>query len=150
VILGVTCIEVHDSVTTGGVLTEDTLDWFAQDTAGNVWYFGENTTSLSTASSRHRRHLHGPSTAPSAGIIMEAHPAVATSTGRSSSRQRELRRVVGLSDPVTVPYGRSRMPEHTRDDATRAGSPRAQVYAAGVGIVLETDEDTGGGQSWSR
>ena len=41
VILGVTCTEVHDTVTTNGVLTEDTLDWFAQDKSGNVWYFGE-------------------------------------------------------------------------------------------------------------
>src|SRR5262249_27942042 len=46
VILGVTCVEVHDTVTTDGVLTEDTLDWFAQDTSGNVWYFGENTHEL--------------------------------------------------------------------------------------------------------
>src|SRR5207302_6380423 len=30
VILGVTCVEVHDSVFTNNVLTEDTLDWFAQ------------------------------------------------------------------------------------------------------------------------
>jgi hypothetical protein len=28
------------------VLTEDTLDWFAQDKDGNVWYFGENTHEL--------------------------------------------------------------------------------------------------------
>src|SRR6266404_5448167 len=46
VILGVTCVEVHDSVFTNGVLTEDTLDWFAQDRDGNVWYFGENTHEL--------------------------------------------------------------------------------------------------------
>src|SRR5262249_10889032 len=43
VILGVTCVEVHDTVTVDGELTEDTLDWFAQDRDGNVWYFGENT-----------------------------------------------------------------------------------------------------------
>src|SRR5262245_11894702 len=45
-ILGVTVVEVHDTVTTGGVLTEDTLDWFAQDRAGNVWYMGENSGQL--------------------------------------------------------------------------------------------------------
>lgn len=31
VILGVTCIEVRDTVFDDGELTEDTLDWFAQD-----------------------------------------------------------------------------------------------------------------------
>ena len=46
VIDGVTCVEVHDSVFTDGELTEDTLDWFAQDKDGNVWYFGENTAEL--------------------------------------------------------------------------------------------------------
>jgi len=37
VIDGVTCVEVHDSVFTNDVLTEDTLDWYAQDRVGNVW-----------------------------------------------------------------------------------------------------------------
>ena len=37
VIDGVSCVEVHDSVFTNGVLTEDTRDWFAQDKDGNVW-----------------------------------------------------------------------------------------------------------------
>lgn len=46
VIDGVTCVEVHDSVYTNDVLTEYTLDWFAQDKNGNVWYFGENTAEL--------------------------------------------------------------------------------------------------------
>jgi len=40
---GVTCVEVHDQVFTDGELTEDTLDWFAQDKEGNVWYFGEDS-----------------------------------------------------------------------------------------------------------
>ena len=42
VILGVTCIEVRDTGKVDGVLAEDTLDWYAQDKDGNVWYFGEN------------------------------------------------------------------------------------------------------------
>src|SRR5262249_43620079 len=45
-ILGVTTTEVHDIVRTNGEVTEDTLDWFAQDKDGNVWYFGENTEEL--------------------------------------------------------------------------------------------------------
>ena len=43
VILGITCVEVHDTAALDGVLSEDTRDWFAQDDDGNVWYFGENT-----------------------------------------------------------------------------------------------------------
>ena len=40
-IMGVTCIVVRDTVEEDGKLIEDTDDWFAQDTDGNVWYFGE-------------------------------------------------------------------------------------------------------------
>ena len=40
-ILGIQATVVRDTVTVDGVLVEDTLDWFAQDRAGNVWYLGE-------------------------------------------------------------------------------------------------------------
>src|SRR2546423_15290436 len=43
---GVKTIEVRDQVSEGGVPTEDTLDWYAQDDQGNVWYFGELATQL--------------------------------------------------------------------------------------------------------
>src|SRR5262245_10611064 len=45
-ILGVECVVIQDNVFTDGKLSETTLDYFAQDKAGNVWYFGENTKEL--------------------------------------------------------------------------------------------------------
>src|SRR5438105_1051413 len=41
-ILGVTATVVLDRVFINGALAEKTEDWYAQDAAGNVWYFGEN------------------------------------------------------------------------------------------------------------
>ena len=38
---GITCLVVNDVVAEDGVLIENTDDWFAQDTDGNVWYCGE-------------------------------------------------------------------------------------------------------------
>ena len=46
VIDGVTTVEVLDQVYESGTLTEKTLDWYAQDDQGNVWYFGELATQL--------------------------------------------------------------------------------------------------------
>ena len=43
VILGVEVTVVRDRVYEDGKLIEDTLDWYAQDRQGNVWYFGEET-----------------------------------------------------------------------------------------------------------
>lgn len=40
-ILGVECVSVRDVVSIDGEPVEDTIDWFAQDLDGNVWYFGE-------------------------------------------------------------------------------------------------------------
>ena len=42
-IMGVPCVEVRDTVKLDGKLKEDTLDWYAQDRDGAVWYFGEDT-----------------------------------------------------------------------------------------------------------
>jgi len=42
-IMGVPVVVVTDVVEAGGKITEDTVDWFAEDTEGNVWYFGEST-----------------------------------------------------------------------------------------------------------
>jgi sugar lactone lactonase YvrE len=39
--MGIKTVVVRDRGFTNGELSEDTLDWFAQDAAGNVWYFGE-------------------------------------------------------------------------------------------------------------
>src|SRR5687767_8727014 len=40
---GVEALVVRDTVTEGGELIELTDDWYAQDSAGNVWYLGEDT-----------------------------------------------------------------------------------------------------------
>ena len=41
--MGVTTRVVRDRVTVDGEVAEDTFDWYAQDAAGNVWYFGEES-----------------------------------------------------------------------------------------------------------
>lgn len=43
VALGIEARVVHDLVTQGEATVEDTLDWYAQDSDGNVWYLGEET-----------------------------------------------------------------------------------------------------------
>ncbi len=49
-VMGVTCVVVYDvehvyvEELDTWFLTEETYDWYAQDTSGNVWYFGEATT----------------------------------------------------------------------------------------------------------
>ena len=43
VIMGITTNVITDKVFVDGQLQEDTVDWYAADDFGNVWYFGEQT-----------------------------------------------------------------------------------------------------------
>jgi hypothetical protein len=147
VIDGVTCVEVHDSVFTDGELTEDTLDWFAQDKDGNVWYFGENTAELedgliSTIDGTFMAGVDGDKP----GMIMKAHPAVGDfyrqefSLGNAEDEAETL----GLNASVTVPYGSF---QHClKSEETTPLEPDAledKFYAPGVGNVLTVDVETG-------
>jgi len=42
-VMGVKCVVIEDVVTQNQSLVEKTTDWYAQDSSGNVWYFGEDT-----------------------------------------------------------------------------------------------------------
>ncbi|MBA3652213.1 MAG: hypothetical protein H0W66_12220 [Chthoniobacterales bacterium] len=144
---GVTCVEVRDSVFTDGVLTEDTLDWFAQDTEGNVWYFGENTHELidgliSTIDGTFMGGLDGDKP----GIIMKAHPAVGDFYRQefSLANAEDEAESLSLDAVVTVPFGTF---EHClQSEETTPLEPdllEDKFYAAGVGNVLTMDVNSG-------
>jgi hypothetical protein len=146
-ILGVTTTEIHDIVTTDGEVTEDTLDWFAQDKEGNVWYFGENTEELVGG---RPSTLSGTFTAGDnndrPGIIMEAHPKIGDFYRQEFSlgNAEDYGSVASLTDTVTVPAGTFanclKSPEST---PLEPGLHEVKWYAPEVGNVLTKDLDTG-------
>ena len=108
-IMGVTCIEVHDQGFENGVLAEDTLDWYAQDTAGNVWYFGEDTKELDSDGnviSTGGTWLGGVNGAQP-GIIMEANPHVGDKYQQENAPgvAQDMAQVLGVNKQVSVIYG---------------------------------------------
>lgn len=76
-IMGVSCLVVSDIVEENGELIEVTVDWFAQDIYGNVWYFGEIAKNYEDGL---LKNLDGSWMAgedgAKAGIVMEAVPVV--------------------------------------------------------------------------
>src|SRR5882762_1633835 len=146
-ILGVTTVEVHDTVTTNGELTEDTLDWFAQDKDGNVWYFGENTMELiggrpSTLAGTFTAGVDGAKP----GIIMEAHPAIGDFYRQEFAldEAEDFAEVKSLSDTVTVRAGKFAQCLRTRETTPlEPDLKEAKWYAPGVGNVLTKDLSTG-------
>jgi hypothetical protein len=142
-IAGVRCRVVHDQVFKHGRVVEDTHDWFAQDSHGTVWYYGERTRELDRnghVTSREgswRAGLHGAKP----GIIMPAHPRVGFSArqeyykGHAEDHFKIIRRRVS----VNVPY------RHFRKRAllTREWTPLEpgvidhKYYVRGLGEVAE-------------
>ena len=76
-IMGVSCLLVSDIVEENGELIEVTVDWFAQDIYGNVWYFGEIAKNYEDGL---LKDLDGSWMAgedgAKAGIVMQAVPQV--------------------------------------------------------------------------
>jgi hypothetical protein len=74
-VMGVPTVVVHDQVFNGSDLVEDTFDWYAQDKAGNVWYFGEATTSYEdNPAGDHAGSWEGGVDGAQPGIVMLADP----------------------------------------------------------------------------
>ena len=140
-ILGVTCVVVRDTVETDGELAEFTLDWYAQDVDGNVWYFGEDTAEYDhgTVATREGSWEAGVKGALP-GVVMPADPTVglAYSQEHYAGEAEDKGRIFALGEHVTVPYG-------SFDDVlvTEDWTPlepkvlERKSYAPGVGVVFE-------------
>src|SRR5438132_10112333 len=147
VILGVTCTEVHDVVYLDGELAEDTLDWYAQDNQGNVWYFGDSTAEFedgrpATVEGSFTAGVNGDKP----GIIMEAHsvPGDFYRQEFALANAEDNALVVSLDATVNVRAGL--FPHCVKPKDTTPLEPHAREhkdYAAGVGNVLTVDVRTG-------
>jgi len=143
VIEGVTCVEVHDQVYTNGQLTEDTLDWYAQDKEGNVWYFGEDSEELSngrvtTLGGTWQAGVNGAK----AGIVMEAHPKVGDFYRQEFllGTAEDTAGVLSMDQSVTVPAGTfDHCLETYEITGLEPGALEHKYYSAGVGNVLTID-----------
>lgn len=145
VVNGVTARVVHDEVFEGGILTEDTYDYYAQDSAGNVWYVGEDSRELEggTVVSTEGSWEWGVEGALP-GILMWADPAAHVG---ESYRQEYFRgeaedwaKVLASGVAVSVPYGDFTGCVRTEDwNGLESGGHERKYYCPGVGLVKETN-----------
>jgi len=153
---GVETLVVHDQVFDGdactsdpSALTEDTLDYYAQDQNGNVWYFGEDTFDCEGANNctagdgTWRAGVNGGVS----GIVMLAHPR-----SGDTYRQEFSEGVAEDQATVTAVGITARL---SRDDAIQSsfanciltkefsalekGSIGSKTYSPGVGVVIDID-----------
>ena len=141
VVAGVTTTVVHDEVVDAdGALVEDTYDWYAQDRAGNVWYFGEDTTSYDGDEISTEGSWEAGVNGAQAGVVMLARPRVGDGYQQEydPGNAEDRAEVLSIDDQVVVG-------DTTYDDvvATVETTPlepdlaEKKYYAPGIGAVLE-------------
>jgi hypothetical protein len=144
VLLGVTCVVVHDIVKTPtGVTIEDTYDWYAQDKNGNVWYFGEDTKMYradGTFSTKGSWTAGVDCAKP--GIVMEANPKVGDSYRQEyqANNAEDKADIIALNESITVPYGSFTNCIKTKDYTDlEPGVYEYKWFCPGVGWVRAQD-----------
>jgi hypothetical protein len=140
-ILGIDCTVVRDTVSEGGRPIERTLDWYAQDRQGNVWYMGELSLEL-----RHGRFVKASDSWKSGvngaqpGIIMPADPRRGDRYRQEyypSGEALDEAHVLGRIGMVNVPFGSFKRPLVTSEFSPLEPQTERKYYVAGLGEVAE-------------
>jgi len=149
---GVRATVVRDTVTDEeGNLVEDTYDWFAQDTAGNVWYFGEDSTSYEDGKASKEGSWEAGVDGAQAGIVMLADPRPGDSYQQEyyEGEAEDRAEVLAVDAEVTVPFGSYAEMVKTADTTPlEPDVEELKYYAQGVGFVYE--EKVRGGDDRGR
>ena len=150
-IMGVRATVVHDQTFDRGSLIEDTFDWYAQDSVGNVWYLGEQTRLLKNGRvvSTEGSWEYGVNGAKP-GVMMWADPAA--HIGERYRQEyllgvaEDIGKILSVRTRAAVPYGTYRDCVETEDTTPLEPAVRERKYfCRGVGLVRELE--TGGAGS---
>ena len=146
-ILGIPATVVHDLVTEEGQTVEDTLDWYAQDASGNLWYLGEDTKEYENGEvvSTEGSWEAGVDGAQ-AGIILPAGPQAGMAYRQEyyAGQAEDAAEILSLDEHVEVPFGTFDNVLETRDfTPLDPDVEEHKFYARGVGPV-EVRQTSGG------
>jgi hypothetical protein len=101
---------VHDVVTAGGKVKEDTFDWYAQDRDGNIWYLGEDTTEYPKGKPPSKAgSFEAGVKGAQAGVVMPAHPRPGMSYRQEyfKGEAEDQGKVLSIEKKASVPSGPS-------------------------------------------
>ena len=148
-IAGVTTRLVRARVFSDGLLTEDTIDRYAQDKSGNVWYFGEDTTEFerddegnvigTDTSGSWRAGVNGALP----GFIMPADRPIGFNYFQEFAEADDAldqATVLATDETVDVPAGHFTKVLKTKDfTELEPDVVENKYYAPGVGLILTED-----------
>ncbi|TFG86032.1 MAG: hypothetical protein E4H19_06990 [Chromatiales bacterium] len=148
VVSGVPCAVVRDIVEENGEVIEDTVDWFAQDLMGNVWYCGEAVQDfedgeLVSLDGSFKAGIDGAKP----GILMKAAPMIGDvyrqefDLGNAEDAAEVLSLTGSAMTPATSCAGTCLI---TKDfSPLEPDAFEHKYYAPGIGMILEVKPETG-------
>jgi hypothetical protein len=147
---GVIARVVRDTVTEDGKLREDTFDWYAQDSAGNVWYMGEDTAEFESGKVATRAgSFEAGVDGALPGIILPAHPEPGMKYRQEyyKGEAEDNGEILSLDEQAEVPAGHYTGALLTKDTITiEPDVLEYKLYAPKVGPVMAIGVSGGGGR----
>ena len=140
-ILNVMTTIVIETLTIDGQTAEISENWFAQDTDGNVWYFGEATQDFQNGQPGGTTGSWQAGVAGAKpGIIMPAHPETGTTFFQEHAPgvAEDMATIISTTETVTVQYGTFSNVVKTKDwNPLEHGRVEHKFYASGIGLIME-------------
>jgi hypothetical protein len=136
---GVTARVVRDVVYDHGTPSEITDDWYAQDSDGNIWYFGENTAEFHNGEKDTSGSFEAGRDGADAGIAMPAHPYVGLTYREEyyKGQAEDRSKVLAVDQQVQSPAGHFTGAILTDDySPIEPDISEYKLYAKGVGPVV--------------
>jgi hypothetical protein len=147
---GVEATVVRDVVREDGEIVEDTVDWFAQDKQGNVWYLGEFVKNYEGGKVVDNAGSWEAGVGGAvAGVIMPANPEVGLKYQQEfyEGEAEDRGEILALDEQATVPFGSFKNMLKIEDTTPLEPKVREhKYYAKGIGVVLVVDVAGGGGR----
>ena len=144
---GIRARVVSDVVTDHGKPTEVTKDWYAQDSRGNVWYFGENTVAYEHGRKVNNGTWEAGVDGNMPGVALPAKPKVGLSYREEYSKgvAEDQSRVLALDEQAQVPAGHFKPALMTEDySPIEPKVSEIKFYAKGSGQAVLAVDVSGG------
>ena len=148
VVIGIAARVVHDVATTAaGDVLEDTFDYYAQDNAGAVWYFGEDTKAYSGGTVSTAGSWQGGVDCAWPGIIMPASPTIGDRYYQEylEGSAEDEGQIVSLGETVVTPLQTFTGCVMTVDTTALESGVEHKYYCPDFGLVSSVDLAMPGG-----
>jgi hypothetical protein len=145
---GIVARAVRDVVTEGGELIEQEYDWYAQDSAGNVWYFGEDVKEYENGKVKATSSWQAGLDGAQPGVVMPAEPRAGLAYRQThyAGKEEDRGEVLSAQERAEAPAG-----YFSDVVAIKESSPleskllEYKLFARGVGLVRAFQVSGGSG-----